>query len=641
MGGYCTLGEFVPEEVGACVNRGLRGSSGGGSTELLLDEARGAFRPCGVRFRRFPSSHSLRTRRNDLGTSIIVAATSIAAEMARQEDPPPPPQQQQSGLSFTQGFLLGQLSISLLIFFFIKFFIFGDPPSPDARATARAAARRQRTLSHQRSTTSSSSSDSQNKSPGATSASASLRRRRSAAGAILRGGSYPPSLSPASILAKTYYSVHGHRPESLDWFNVLVAQTIAQLRADAWAPSTEDGSGGGEGLVSSLTAVLNGPSKPDWVGDMRVTEISLGEEFPIFSNCRIIPVEEGGLASLGDGWGVGGGPKDGAGGEGRLQARMDVDLSDVITLGVETKLVLNYPRLGVAVLPVALSVSIERFSGTLCVSFIPPTGPPPSPPPPNTSSTTTAPSPNPSQSTQPPHLRPPPFSTRPSFRSASPISPQENPFPPPPSSEPNNHANASPNNSSSGSTTGRTPTTLTFTFQDDYRLDLSVRSLVGSRSRLQDVPKIAQLVEARIHAWFDERCVEPRFQQVVLPSLWPRKKNARGGMEGNEEGEEDLEPEDEMDPGRRERGSEAKRWAEGSLEQRMAEEGRKLREAEVAEGLRWRLGAVGSEDRRQGSSQQRRQHHASVDGEMPVPSGESSGAAAFRMPGSMPGAMLH
>src|SRR5689334_17660682 len=34
-------------------------------------------------------------------------------------------------LSFTQGFLLGQLSIALLIFFFIKFFIFGEPPSAD------------------------------------------------------------------------------------------------------------------------------------------------------------------------------------------------------------------------------------------------------------------------------------------------------------------------------------------------------------------------------------------------------------------------------------------------------------------------------------------------------------------------------
>jgi maintenance of mitochondrial morphology protein 1 len=153
-------------------------------------------------------------------------------------------------------------------------------------------------------------------------------------------------LTTASILAKTYYNVHGHQPESLDWFNVLIAQTIAQLRSDA----RHD-----DAVLKSLTAVLNGPGKPDWVGEIRVTEIALGDEFPIFSNCRVIPVEEGGLFDGGDSEG------------GRLQARMDVDLSDVITLGVETTLELNYPKPLVAVLPVALAVSIVRFSGTVRV----------------------------------------------------------------------------------------------------------------------------------------------------------------------------------------------------------------------------------------------------------------------------------
>ena len=49
---------------------------------------------------------------------------------------------------------------------------------------------------------------------------------------------------------------------------------------------------------------------------------------------------------------------------------MDVDLSDVITLGIETKLLLNYPKPLVAVLPVALAVSIVRFSGTVCISML-------------------------------------------------------------------------------------------------------------------------------------------------------------------------------------------------------------------------------------------------------------------------------
>lgn len=111
-----------------------------------------------------------------------------------------------------------------------------------------------------------------------------------------------------------------------------------------------------------------------------MTEINLGEEFPIFSNCRIIPVEEGSGAA-----GTSGRPgtssesvmADGGGAQGaggwertRLQARLDVDLNDVITLGVETKLVLNYPKPVVAVLPVALAVSLVRFRATVSAGVL-------------------------------------------------------------------------------------------------------------------------------------------------------------------------------------------------------------------------------------------------------------------------------
>ncbi|KAH0543366.1 ERMES complex subunit mmm1 [Glutinoglossum americanum] len=303
----------------------------------------------------------------------------------------------------------------ILIGAFIKFFIFGDVPNEDANASTLYQKRRQRTLAHKSSLFALEQRQ------------RSLRRKRSS---VLRN---PPPLTTATILSKTYYNVNSHQPESLDWFNVLVAQTIAQFRSDAQHD---------DAILRSLNNVLNGPQIPDFLDEIEITEISLGEDFPIFSNCRVIPVEEDG---------IGGGAGAAMGEGGRLQARMDVDLSDFITLAVETKLILNYPKPRVAILPVALSVSVVRFSGTLSISFIPSSPPTPS------------------------------------------------------------------------------PTTLAFSFLDDYRLDLSIRSLVGSRSRLQDVPKIAQLVEQRLHSWFDERCVEPRFQQIVMPSLWPRKKNTRGG----------------------------------------------------------------------------------------------------------------
>lgn len=315
---------------------------------------------------------------------------------------------------------------------FIKFFIFGDAPSPDVAASLRATERRSRTLAHKQSLLRLRSPSQRH--------GQSLNRKKST---VLRN---PPTLTIGSILSKTYYNVDSHQPESLDWFNVLIAQTIAQFRSDAQHD---------DAILNSLSKTLNGTSRPDFVDEIRVTELSLGEEFPILSNCRIIPVDEDGI-SLGSH--VKFDPTTAARDGTRLQARMDVDLSDMLTMAVETKLLLNYPKKLSAVLPVALSVSVVRFSGTLSISFLPS---------------------NPSQST---------------------------------------------------------PTMMAFNFLDDYRLDFSIKSLLGSRSRLQDVPKIAQLIESRLHRWFDERAVEPRFQQIALPSLWPRKKNTRGPDDAMAEG---------------------------------------------------------------------------------------------------------
>lgn len=369
--------------------------------------------------------------------------SSARADLSK--DPPHGKSSSSSG-SFITGFLTGQLSLALILFFFIRFFLFGEAPSPDIRATARAVARKQRTVSHTE----------------------TLRRRSAAAAAAAaqnNGRNETPlsvrveaPLTPEEILEKTYYNVDGHQPESLDWINVLVAQTVAQLRTDALND---------DALLSSLTRVLNGSSRPSYLDEIKVTDIALGDAFPIFSNCRVLPVDSSGAV-------VKpiirkGGRHAGFGTDSSLQARMQVDLSDVLTLAIETKLVLNYPKPCVAVLPVALSVSVERFSGTLAMSF-------------NSSKPTNS------------------------------------------TSKADGGANA---------LGAQSPTMLTFTFLDDYRLDLSVKSLVGSRSRLQDVPKIAQLIEQQLHTWFDDRCVEPRFQQVTLPSLWPRKKNVRGNLGGD------------------------------------------------------------------------------------------------------------
>ncbi|KAI9369472.1 hypothetical protein BJX61DRAFT_145983 [Aspergillus egyptiacus] len=386
----------------------------------------------------------------------------------QQSEPAPVPAQ--SSLSFTQGFLLGQLSVVLLIGAFIKFFIFGEAPPPPSRGLRASTHRRSNSIFSQDGPT------------------RTIREKPSTSN-VLRP--VPSSATNTrSILRKTYYSAippnpskHGrhrihhssHQPESLDWFNVLIAQTIAQYRQTAYSLKDSPTSS----ILHSLNAALNNPEKkPSFIDKIAVTDISLGEEFPIFSNCRIIAVDD----PMSDG--------------GRLQALMDVDLSDDnLSIAVETSLVLNYPKPCSAILPVALSISVVRFSGTLCITLVPASTPP-----------LHTPSPMPSPPTGDAQ-----GNNNPS--GASPAGPQVDDVP----------LKSSPKSN------------VAFSFLPDYRLDLSVRSLIGSRSRLQDVPKVAQLVEARVHAWFEERVVEPRVQVVGLPDLWPRM--GRTGVRTGDESE--------------------------------------------------------------------------------------------------------
>lgn len=236
------------------------------------------------------------------------------------------------------------------------------------------------------------------------------------------------SLKLGVILEKTYYDVDNHNPESLDWFNVLVAQTISQFRTEALLS---------DNIYHSLNEFLLKLALPDFLDKIELTEIDIGDDFPIFSNCRI---------------------KHGADGTGRLEAKIDVDLSDTLTLGIDTRLLLNHPRPFTAALPVQLSVSLVRFSGCLSVSLA------------NTVDTTMA---------------------------------------------------------NTGKLDDQGGTALIFSFSPDYRLEFSVKSLIGSRAKLQDVPKISELIESKLRSWFTDRCIEPKFQVIKLPSMWPRSKNTR------------------------------------------------------------------------------------------------------------------
>lgn len=452
----------------------------------------------------------------------------------------------------------------LLIGAFIKFFIFGEAPPPPSRGMSN------RTTHRRYSSAYNPPQDGQK----------SLREKPSTSN-VLRPVP-ASSTNTRSILRKTYYSAiptnptskHGrqrmhhssHQPESLDWFNVLIAQTIAQYRQTAYSLKDSPTSS----ILNSLTAAMNNPEKkPSFIDKINVTDISLGEEFPIFSNCRIIAVDD----PMSDG--------------GRLQALLDVDVSDDnLSIAVETSMVLNYPKPRSAILPVALSVSVVRFSGTLCISLIPASTEPPEP------------IPTPAGSPMPPPSESLRYTGNGNSESREHLTSQDQQ---PPKSSPKSN--------------------VAFSFLPDYRLDLSVRSLIGSRSRLQDVPKIAQLVEARVHAWFEERVVEPRVQVVGLPDLWPRM--GRTGVRTGEDSDT---------------GSTAPPRSAGSAEASGPAQFNDPDHAQESEGLRFR----GNLDARPGLGAGSRTSSFNVDmgglrsSSMTRQEGSGATSGHFEMPGSMP-----
>lgn len=346
---------------------------------------------------------------------------------------------------FTEGLLLGQLSVIIVLIVFVKFFVFADNTTIPSISSLREIS------------------------------GIIVKRDKNSIAKLAeeKDGSMADDYEKESqtILEKTYYDVNNHASESLDWFNVLVAQTIAQLRREALLS---------DNIYHSLNEALTKMDLPDYIDKINLTEIDIGDDFPIFSNCRVQHSKDG---------------------TGRLEAKIDVDLSDVLTLGIDTKLLLNHPRPLTAVLPVELSVSIVRFSGCLTVSLV------------NSNdqefiNIDSLSSPVPSSQQRDSHLQ---------SHSKDTDSGQDNDY-------------LGDRSSNVHETMG---TALMFSFSPDYRLEFVVKSLIGSKAKLQNVPKISALVESKLRSWFVERCIEPRYQVVKLPSLWPRSKNTREPVHSN------------------------------------------------------------------------------------------------------------
>ncbi|KAL1925783.1 uncharacterized protein VTP21DRAFT_666 [Calcarisporiella thermophila] len=147
-----------------------------------------------------------------------------------------------------------------------------------------------------------------------------------------------PDKRVTHILMKTFYEIYSHPSEAIDWANVLGAQLLTHYRHDPQVKID---------LMQWVDRLLNNV-RPSFIGPIHIEGLTLGEEFPLFSNVRIRPSNKAGL----------------------LRAEIDVEYADEITISLDTRVLVNWPKPCVAALPVSLTLSVVKFSATMTLEFV-------------------------------------------------------------------------------------------------------------------------------------------------------------------------------------------------------------------------------------------------------------------------------
>lgn len=380
----------------------------------------------------------------------------------------------------------------------------------------------------------------------------------------------------STILEKTYYNVNSHPPESLAWFTVLIAQAVAHLRDDAKQY---------DNLLNAISKALNSDKIPSYVGKIDVTELNIGNNFPIFSNCRVITREENNefkennnqinekKKDINGGYSINGkgscdqssskpetgqlptgsnhgynhlnSKKNRKGKFGNinndlrdndmlLELLLDVDLSDHITLGIDTQLVINFPRPSFAILPVSLIVSIVNFSGTLKIAL-------------HQQETFSQ-----ESDTEDIEQKNSKFSQKTQEYTGPSTKTDESDNLHKLSSDSNKPVESDATKTELDATQDSNDETpnfkkknrpyITISFDQYPTIEFDIRSSIGSVSKLKDIPKIAQLVETQLKKAVRNNLVYPYERQIFLPEIWPDPVDLTSSLEKNKSSNAVLKP---------------------------------------------------------------------------------------------------
>ncbi|KAJ1977522.1 ERMES complex subunit mmm1 [Dimargaris verticillata] len=265
-----------------------------------------------------------------------------------------------ASFQFAQGFVLGQVFVLVILFAIIRYVLFDDGQSnstasvtstgPDARL-----GRPLRTFSLRQSLswldayrdrfTTASSNPSFREASRAQSSSDSTRAHPLASQTITSIPCNDSLATVAPLDVKQLFAQIGcdyneATVESCQWVNLLIAYVLTKYRANLDLQRQ---------WQQRLMRWINDPSvRPSFLADVVLTTLDLGTQLPTLHQVKVVPS----LTFNSTQW------------------HFAVSHRDILTLGIDTKIVVNWPKPSLAALPVSLLVSVVQFTGTITVELL-------------------------------------------------------------------------------------------------------------------------------------------------------------------------------------------------------------------------------------------------------------------------------
>ncbi|KAG8852338.1 ERMES complex subunit mmm1 [Serendipita sp. 411] len=215
--------------------------------------------------------------------------------------------------TFTQGFVLGQLSILVLLFLVLKYLFLDSATEPAARRSFQSIPRSKRVTEILENI------DEDNL----------IRHEESLE-------TFPASLSDGK--------------ESTEWFNVIIKEIFNSYRAEL--RDNVRGSAGDDVARERIERYLNNHRGTNLIDPIFVDAVSLGHSAPRLYDARVLPKDAGEF--MGN----------------RHRIRIEATYTDTISLDLTTSLFFNQPVPAFARLPVSLSLSLNLLRATIII--IPP-----------------------------------------------------------------------------------------------------------------------------------------------------------------------------------------------------------------------------------------------------------------------------